>query len=181
MQRTQPAPTADSGTGSDSTPVLDRWNRLPREELIGQLLLVCHSRRWAEQVTNARPFPNESDLLALADRVWIELDDSDWLQALQGHPRIGEEGGTSQEFSTTEQAGMAAAGDEVRAAIAAGNREYEARFGHVFLISAKGRSPQDILANLQDRLQNSASQEVQIAAQEHRRITRLRLENLLAA
>lgn len=168
-------------TGSGSTPVVDRWNQLPREELIGQLLLVCHSRRWAEQVADARPFPHEQGLLEEADRVWIELDESDWLEALQGHPRIGEEGGSSQEFSTTEQSGMTGAGDDVRNGIAAGNRAYEARFGHVFLISAQGRSPQDILVNLQARLQNSASLEVQTAAQEHRRITALRLQALLTA
>jgi OHCU decarboxylase len=109
------------------------------------------------------------------------LDPPDWLEALLGHPRIGEDGGSSQEFSTSEQAGMADAAQAVRAAIAEGNRVYEARFGHVFLISAAGRSSQDILANLQARLLNDATLEVQIAAQEHRRITRLRLQQLLAS
>ncbi len=180
MQRPEPAATADAVTGFGRTPVVDRWNMLPRDELIEQLLLVCHSSRWAGQVADGRPFSDEQGLLALADRVWIDLDASDWLEALQGHPRIGEEGGSSQEFSTTEQAGMSGADDQVRAAIAAGNREYEARFGHVFLISARGRSPQDILANLQARLQNQADLEVHTAAQEHRRITALRLQSLLS-
>lgn len=164
-----------------SAPAVGRLNSMSRPELTDTLLLACQSRRWAERVGAARPFTNEQHLLHEADRVWQELDPADWLEALHGHPRIGEDGGSSQEFSTAEQAGMADADQSVRAAIAEGNRVYEARFGHVFLISAAGRSPQDILANLQARLNNDATLEVQIAAQEHRRITRLRLQQLLAS
>lgn len=163
-----------------STFAIDRLNGSPRQELIQELLLVCHSRKWAERVADARPYVDGQQLLAQADRVWQELDPADWLEALHGHPRIGEDGGTSREFSAAEQSGMADADGTVRAAIAEGNRLYEARFGHVFLISAEGRSPQDIVKNLRARLQNEASLEVQTAAQEHRRITRLRLQKLLA-
>ena len=158
---------------------IDRLNGLPRPVLIQELLLVCHSPRWAERVADARPYVGQQQLLEQADRSWQALDPADWLEALRGHPRIGEDGGSSRDFSATEQAGMADADSEVRAAIADGNRAYEARFGHVFLISAEGRSPQKILTNLQARLQNEATLEVQIAAQEHRRITSLRLQKLL--
>ena len=68
----------------------------------------------------------------------------------------------------------------VRDAIAAGNRRYEDRFGHVFLIAASGREPQEILENLTQRLDNDPEDELRIAAQEHRRITRLRLDRMLA-
>jgi OHCU decarboxylase len=67
----------------------------------------------------------------------------------------------------------------VQAAIAAGNTEYEERFGHVFLISAAGRSAEEILAALTDRLGNDPDTELRVAAEEHRRITRLRIERLL--
>lgn len=160
---------------------IERLNGLPRRALIQELLLVCHSPRWAERVTDARPYIDDQQLLDEADHVWLELEPADWLEALHGHPRIGEDGGSSREFSTAEQSGMADADGAVRTAIAEGNRVYEARFGHVFLISAAGRSPQDILGNLQARLKNGATLEVQIAAQEHRRITRLRLQKLLTS
>jgi 2-oxo-4-hydroxy-4-carboxy--5-ureidoimidazoline (OHCU) decarboxylase len=68
----------------------------------------------------------------------------------------------------------------VQSAIAAGNAEYEQRFGHVFLISAEGRSAEEILANLRARLGNDADTELRVAAEEHRRITRLRLQRLLS-
>ncbi len=160
---------------------IDRLNDLPRRALIQELLLVCHSLRWAERVTDARPYVDQQQLLEKADHVWQELDPADWLEALHGHPRIGEDGGSSREYSVAEQSGMADADAAVRAAIAEGNRIYEARFGHVFLISAAGRSPHDILANLQARLENEATLELQVAAQEHRRITRLRLQKMLAS
>jgi 2-oxo-4-hydroxy-4-carboxy-5-ureidoimidazoline decarboxylase len=159
---------------------VERWNRADREELIATFLSACHSARFAEGVTDGRPFRDPDHVVQLADDVWLRLDPADWLEALRGHPRIGENGGTSQEFSRTEQAGMDDADAAIRAAIAAGNQEYEDHFGHVFLIAAAGRTPQDILDNLRGRLNNSAEREIVEAAEQHRRITELRLRRLLS-
>lgn len=160
---------------------LAEFNALPQQAAIDELLTTCHSRRWAEAVAQRRPYPDLDKLQETADTIWISLEPADWREALEGHPRIGEAGGTSAEFSRQEQAGLADVGDGVRAAIATGNRNYEDRFGHVFLISAAGRSPQEILDNLQSRLGNDPDTELRVAAEEHRRITRLRLAQLLAA
>jgi 2-oxo-4-hydroxy-4-carboxy-5-ureidoimidazoline decarboxylase len=108
----------------------------------------------------------------------VALGPDDWLEALAGHPRIGERGGAAEEHSRQEQAGMSEASQSVRAAIAAGNRAYEERFGHVFLIAAAGRGPEEILGELTRRLDNTPEEEVRVAAEEHRRITRLRLERM---
>ena len=159
---------------------LAEFNALPRQAAIDELLTACHSQRWAEAVAQRRPYPDLDKLQETADTIWISLELADWREALEGHPRIGEAGGTSAEFRQ-EQARLADVGDGVRAAIAAGNRTYEDRFGHVFLISAAGRSPQEILDNLQSRLGNDPDTERRVAAEEHRRITRLRLARLLAA
>jgi OHCU decarboxylase len=158
-----------------------RWfNELSKEEAVGALLLVCHSRTWAEQVAAQRPYSDLDALLTAADDVWMALRPEDWLEALDAHPRIGERGGRSAEFSEREQAGVGAAADDVQAAIAAGNAQYEQRFGHVFLISAEGRTADEILANLRSRLDNDPDVELRVAAEEHRRITRLRLQRLLS-
>jgi OHCU decarboxylase len=158
-----------------------RWfNELSKEEAVGALLLVCHSRTWAEQVAAQRPYSDLDALLTAADDVWMALRPEDWLEALDAHPRIGERGGRSAEFSEREQAGFGAAADDVQAAIAAGNAQYEQRFGHVFLISAEGRTADEILANLRSRLDNDPDVELRVAAEEHRRITRLRLQRLLS-
>jgi OHCU decarboxylase len=159
---------------------LDRFNELPEDKAVAELLAVCHSRRWAEAVAAGRPYPDVAALRRAADEVWTGLSPDDWLEALEAHPRIGESGGASADWSRQEQAGVGGAGDDLRERLARGNADYEARFGHVFLISAAGRSADEILAALDERLGNDPETELAVAAGEHRRITRLRIERLLA-
>lgn len=159
---------------------LEWFNGLPREAAFQELLSICSSRRWAGAMADARPFRNLGELQGKAASVWLALGPEDWLEALEGHPRIGERGGAAEEHSRQEQAGMQDASRSVRDAIADGNRRYEERFGHVFLISAAGREPQEILESLTRRLGNSPEDELRVAAEEHRRITRLRLDRMLA-
>jgi OHCU decarboxylase len=173
-----PGRPSEAGSGADGR--LAWFNRLGRPVAVSALLTACHSQRWAEAVADARPYADLDSLQRTADEVWLRLDPTDWREALDGHPRIGEQGGTSADFSRQEQAGMSGATDEVRAAIVAGNRSYEDRFGHVFLISAAGRTPTEILNALRCRLDNDPDTELRTAAEEHRRITRLRLAKLLA-
>ena len=158
---------------------LDRFNQLSDEEAAAELLAVCHSRRWAKEVAAGRPYADLDALEAAADEVWLGLGPEDWLEAFAAHPRIGEGGGVSADWSRQEQAGLGGASD-VRERLARGNAEYEARFGHVFLISAAGRDADEILAALTERLGNDPATELRVAAEEHRRITRLRLEKLMA-
>jgi OHCU decarboxylase len=160
---------------------LDWFNRLPDDEAAAELLAVCHSRRWAKQVAAGRPYPDLAALQQAADEVWRHLSPEDWREAFAAHPRIGEGGGASADWSLQEQAGVGAAGRDVRERLAAGNAEYEARFGHVFLISAAGRDATEILAALTERLGNDPATELRVAAEEHRRITRLRIEKLMAS
>jgi 2-oxo-4-hydroxy-4-carboxy-5-ureidoimidazoline decarboxylase len=167
---------------SDSVRAVDRvrwFDALPRATAVAALMTVCHSHRWAEAVADGRPYRNLETVQDAADEIWQHLDAADWREALDGHPRIGEQGGASAEFSRQEQAGMSGAAEDVRVAIAAGNRVYEDRFGHVFLISAAGRAPAEILAELERRLHNPPDVELRVAAEEHRRITRMRLAALL--
>jgi OHCU decarboxylase len=155
------------------------FNRLPEEQAREELLAVCHSRRWAERVAAGRPYPDVAALQRAADEVWTSLGPDDWLEALEGHPRIGEGGGRSPEWSRQEQAGVGGAAQDLKERLARGNAEYEARFGHVFLISAAGRDGPEILAALDQRLGNDPDTELRVAADEHRRINRLRIEQLM--
>jgi OHCU decarboxylase len=158
---------------------LEEFNRLPEEAAAAELLTVCHSGRWAKEVAAGRPYADLAALQQAADRVWRGLGPDDWLEAFAAHPRIGEGGGASPGWSRQEQAGVGGAGGDVQERLARGNAEYEARFGHVFLISAAGRDANEILAALTDRLGNDPATELRVAAEEHRRITRLRLERLM--
>ncbi len=160
---------------------LDRFNRLSDEEATRELLAVCHSRRWAAQVAAGRPYADLEAFQRAADQVWLGLGPDDWREAFVAHPRIGEGGGASPESSRREQAGVGGAGQDVKERLARGNAEYEARFGHVFLIAAAGRSAAGILEELERRLGNDPATELEVAAGEQRRITRLRLERLVDA
>jgi 2-oxo-4-hydroxy-4-carboxy-5-ureidoimidazoline decarboxylase len=157
-----------------------RWfNELSEEAAAGELLAVCHSRRWAERVAAGRPYGSLPDLQEAADAAWTALGPEDWLEAIAAHPRIGEGGGRSADWSRQEQAGVGGADRDLKERLARGNAEYEARFGHVFLVSAAGRDAGEILDALQVRLGNDPDTELRVAAEEHRRITRLRIEKLM--
>lgn len=166
---------------------LDRLNALPPADAERELLACCGSREWARRVAAARPFPGEAALLDRADAVWAELGEADWREAFRAHPRIGEreaeagQTGRERAWSAGEQAGMRTAEDATRRALADGNREYEARFGFIYILCATGRSADEMLALLRERLANDPAAEIRAAAEEQRRITRLRLEKLLAA
>jgi 2-oxo-4-hydroxy-4-carboxy-5-ureidoimidazoline decarboxylase len=83
------------------------------------------------------------------------------------------------DWSLIEQAGVSSAGPDVRDRLAAANREYEARFGYIFIVCATGKSAEEMLALLERRMTHSPGDELAIAAEEQRKITRLRLGKLL--
>jgi len=164
---------------------LDRLNRVSREQAEAELLKCCGSQRFASQMTAARPFANFDELLTEADDVWRSLNADNWLEAFRAHPKIGEKQAAAvqseeaRQWSAQEQSGINDAGADTMAAIAARNRDYELRFGFIFIVCATGKSSEEMLAILQARLQNDAETEIAVAAEEQRKITRIRLEKLL--
>ena len=126
-----------------------------------------------------RPYVNLAELLETADAAWSKLATADWLEAFAAHPRLGESGGHAPRQSEKEQSGIVQAGDATLASLAEENRRYEARFGHVFLFSAAGRTASDVLWAIRQRMSNDAETEVGVAAEEQRKITRLRLGSML--
>lgn len=140
------------------------------------LLTVCSAPRWAAEVAAGRP---HGSLEHLQDAAAAALAPGDLDAALAGHPRIGDRsaGGTSRH----EQAAVSAAGDEVRAALAAGNAAYEDRFGRVYLVCASGRSPEELLAMLHARLTNDPVTERAVALDELAAINRLRIAGMISA
>lgn len=157
--------TSDAMTG-DVRPV----DVLPADGAEQALLACCAAPRWAREVAAGRPY---GTLAALQQAAADALTDADLDAAMAGHPRIGDTsaGGASQR----EQAAVAGSGDDVRAALAAGNRAYEERFGHVYLVCATGRSAQDLLATLHARLGNDPATERAVALGELAEINRLRI------
>ncbi|HSE63762.1 MAG TPA: 2-oxo-4-hydroxy-4-carboxy-5-ureidoimidazoline decarboxylase [Thermoanaerobaculia bacterium] len=158
---------------------LDRLNALPREHAETQLLECCGSRQWARRLAAERPFASADDLADAADRIWRSLPADDWLEAFAAHPRIGQS--SSNARARREQAGTKSASPETLASLADVNREYEERFGHIFIVCATGKSAAEMLALAESRLHNDPQTELAIAAEEQRKIMRLRLAKLLEA
>jgi 2-oxo-4-hydroxy-4-carboxy-5-ureidoimidazoline decarboxylase len=152
-------------------------NALDDEAAVRELLRCCGAWRWARTMAAARPFASVAAIEQAAETCWHEMPPTDILEAFAAHQKIGES--TASTWASREQSGTRAATDDVRERLAAGNRAYEARFGYIFIICATGRSAGEMLAALERRLSNAPDEELRIAAEEQRKITRLRLTKLL--
>ncbi|ONI84171.1 OHCU decarboxylase [Actinosynnema sp. ALI-1.44] len=118
-----------------------------------QLLACCASRRWALHMAANAPYPDVAKLLATSDTEVAALSWREVTEALAAHPRIGQRPtGTDREAEWSRQEQSAAVGAD--AELAAANDEYERKFGRVFLISAAGRTADEVLAQLRRRLGN---------------------------
>ncbi len=155
---------------------LDHLDAAPAAVAEADVLACCGSSAWARTLAARRPFADPEALFAAADEVWSGLDREDRLEAFGAHPRIGER---VPGWASEEQAGTATADQATLDAFVEGNRVYEERFGHVFLIRAAGRSADEMLAALQERLDNDPDTEFDIASEQQREIMHLRLDRLL--
>ena len=161
--------------------VLARWNGLPLEEAAREILPCCGSRTWAARMASKRPIQDEASLVATSDTIWRSLGESDWLEAFRSHPRIGETlaekdvAASSGAWSAQEQQKAATADEAVKMALKWGNREYEQKFGRIFIVCATGKSASEILEILRRRLHNDEATELRLAAEEQRQIMHIRL------
>jgi 5-hydroxyisourate hydrolase/2-oxo-4-hydroxy-4-carboxy-5-ureidoimidazoline decarboxylase len=159
---------------------LAELNGLDEDVATRELLRCCGSTRWAREMAGARPFTSMEAVTAAADTIWTGLDRADWMEAFAAHPQIGAraEAGDGG-WAAAEQAGAASASTDVLARLVEANREYEARFGFTFIVCATGKSAEEMLQLLEGRLDNDPLIEVRVAADEQRKITRLRIAKLL--
>ena len=133
---------------------MERLNTLQREEAEAEFLKCCGSTLWARRMAEERPFHDLQQLLAQADADWWALDPEDWLEAFSRHPKIGETARPRCSWSEQEQAGAKSADDETRQQLAAANREYESRFGHIYIVCATGKTADEMLSLCRERLSN---------------------------
>lgn len=154
-------------------------NALPEADARRALLSCCASERWADGMLAQRPFADDGSVFARARAVWEGLSREDWLEAFAAHPRIGERQRAVGERERREQAGVDSATAGTRRALDEANRAYEAKFGHVFLICAAGKSADEMLAAARARLRNDPETELRIGAEQQALITGLRLRKLV--
>jgi 2-oxo-4-hydroxy-4-carboxy-5-ureidoimidazoline decarboxylase len=161
---------------------LDRLNALGADEARERLRACCAATDWVEAVVAARPYVDRDGLLRFAADRLRGLDWPGVRQALDAHPRIGERvstAGREAAWSAGEQSGVDTATAGTRAALVAANREYEERFGHVFLIFATGKTDHEMLAAARERLHHDLAVEQKTVRAELEKIVLLRISKLL--
>jgi 2-oxo-4-hydroxy-4-carboxy-5-ureidoimidazoline decarboxylase len=162
--------------------ILDGASEPDARAMLGR---CCGAARWVEGMLARRPYGSDDALFEAADAVWAEASRDDVLEALSHHPRIGasldelrKKFASTATWSAGEQAGAAAATETTLAALRDGNVRYEARFGHIFVVCATGKTAAEMLALLEARMPNDPDVEIRVAAAEQGKIIHIRLAKL---
>ena len=167
---------------------LSELNHLPTPALVEALQKCCGSSAWVNQMAVVFPISNAETLMDEAKTKWNSLREADWREAFAHHPKIGgnvvalrEKFASTSAWAEGEQASVKEASQATLEALAAGNEDYERKFGYLFIVCATGKTADEMLALLQARLPNKPEDEIVIAMREQDKITRIRLEKLIAA
>jgi OHCU decarboxylase len=155
---------------------------LPVDKAREALTACCGSMRWVDGMVARRPFGTRDVLFGAADDVWRQLGEEEWREAFAHHPRSGEAASgerRSAAWAVAEQSAASGASVRTKTELADVQQRYEQRFGHIFLMCATGKSATEILDAARHRMTNDRATELRVAAEEQRKITRLRLEKLV--
>lgn len=165
---------------------LHEFNILPKKQLIAELTKCCGSSVWVNKMLPFIPADDMVELLEDAEEQWWNCSEAGWKEAFAHHPKIGDKKSLKKKFASTgawasgEQSGVNTASEKTINALAEANRLYEEKFGYIFIVCATGKSAEEMLELLQERLQNKPEDEIKTAAGEQNKITKLRIEKLLA-
>lgn len=164
---------------------IETFNQLELADARARLTQCCGAERWVARMLEQRPFASEAQLRQMADEIWWALGPQDWRAAFSHHPKIGDMASLRTKFASTqtwaagEQASVREASEAILSGLAQGNIAYEQKFGYIFIVCATGKSAQEMLALLEQRLPHEPEIELPIAAEEQRKITQIRLGKLL--
>jgi 2-oxo-4-hydroxy-4-carboxy-5-ureidoimidazoline decarboxylase len=177
-------PSENPMTPPIANTALARWNDLDAATAAREILPCCGSTAWAGGMASRRPFADAEELFEASDWVWAGLSEKDWREAFESHPRIGQQHARaataeSLAWSHEEQRAAAAQEDETKLALAEANRQYEEKFGRIFIVCASGRSAAEILEICNARMKNTAADEMLETAEQQRQVTQLRLRRWL--
>lgn len=159
------------------------FDHLGNEEKKALLFQCCGSFSWVEKMLKMPPAEDLIDLFEDAEEKWYECTEADWKEAFTHHPKIGDmetlrKRFSSDRFAGREQAVVNEASEKILEQLAQANKVYEDKYGYIFIVSATGKSAEEMLGILTARLQNDPKEEIKIAMDEQNKIIRLRLEKL---
>ena len=145
----------------------------------------CTSTLWVKQMVLTMPFVDQNDLIHRADEAWSGLSEKDYLEAFEGHPKIGDVNSLRAKYANTkvlasgEQGAVNQATDEVLEGLTQFNKDYEAKFGFIIIVCATGKSALQMLDLLKARFPNNRDIELKNAAEEQRKIFQIRITKML--
>jgi 2-oxo-4-hydroxy-4-carboxy-5-ureidoimidazoline decarboxylase len=160
-------------------------NILPSEALKEKLFNCCGSTAWVNKMASFFPMDDLVEMLEDAEEQWYACTEADWKEAFTHHPKIGDMDSLAKKFTATaqwasgEQSAVDAAPGEVVAGLASANEAYEKKFGYIFIVCATGKTAEEMLSLLQERLTNTPEDEIKIAVDEQNKITSIRLQKLI--
>jgi allantoicase len=172
------------GTGletQEEVAVLVKLNTLDDKKARALALSFCGAEAFADAFIERRPFASMRELFEVAALSWWGLPPKAWLEAYAAHPRLGQKKKAasatkkSAGWSKGEQSGLHTH-KELLARLEQQNAAYFKKFGFIFICYATGKSTAEVLEQLEERLPRSKASEIETAAQEQARITRLRIE-----
>ena len=163
---------------------ITEFDQLAQEKKKVLLEQCCGSSAWTNKMLDSLPVGNLSELLDLAEEKWHECNRKDWLEAFEHHPMIGDINSLKKKYASTltlathEQSGVNSATEELLKELAETNKAYKNKFGYIFIVCASGKSAEQILQLITQRITNDTETEIKIAMEEQNKITKLRLEKL---
>jgi len=159
---------------------LEDFNKLDRDAAAKELFSCCGSQKWVDSLMKDFPFASEEGLVKKATAIWYdECSSVDWLESFTHHPRIGDKKSLEKKLAGKEQSAVATAPDVLIDALLAANTDYEEKFGFIFIVCATGKSAEEMLRLMNDRLGNRLDEELNIAMGEQHKITLIRFKKLL--
>jgi 2-oxo-4-hydroxy-4-carboxy-5-ureidoimidazoline decarboxylase len=152
---------------------IEEFDRAPEAAAQALLRSCVDIDSWIDALVAARPFGTSPALLERARALAADWTGVEVTAALADHPRIGD---TPTALSRREQAGV---NDDLVGRLADGNRRYEERFGRIYLVRAAGRTGEEMLELLEQRLGNDPATELDVTHGQLAEIALLRLEGHL--
>ena len=163
---------------------IEDLNHLKEADAHDFFMNCCTAEKWVELMVSSRPYSNFEQLNTVSDQHFSKLDEFDWLQAFDGHPKIGDVNSLKEKYKSTkklasgEQSGMSEADEKVIEEMMSFNQRYLEQNGFIFIVCASGKSASEMLEIIQSRIDNSRETELKIASEEQIKITKIRLEKL---
>ena len=164
---------------------LEKINMLGYNEAYKTFAGCCGSDSWVKKMITGRPFKSKNEMIEASENTWNSLTEKDWLEAFEHHPMIGDLNSLKEKYTSArilaenEQAGVNEASTFTISELSKFNTEYLKKFGYIFIVCATGKSADEMLSMIKERIKNDPETEIKIAMKEQGKITKLRLEKIL--